>query len=157
MSAAILWLTIFAWILPIVAIGLTPRPLWPFSGGVVSVIYAWIWLRFRPTRFVVSPAALDVEWPLKRVSIERHTITAVRAIDRDALRREIGWGLRVGAGGVWGGFGWLWTKRRGIVQMYISRTDGFVWIERADDRPWLITPESPARFVQAMSTGSMAE
>jgi hypothetical protein len=52
---------------------------------------------------------------------------------------------------MWGGFGWLWTRKRGIVQMYISRTDRFVWIERAGERPWLITPERPEEFVAALS------
>jgi hypothetical protein len=58
--------------------------------------------------------------------------------------------MRVGAGGLWGGFGWLWTQRRGIVQMYVSRTDDFVWIERPGERSWLITPERPKAFVRAM-------
>jgi hypothetical protein len=75
----------------------------------------------------------------------------VRLIDRATLRREAGWGLRVGAGGLGGGFGWLWTQRRGIVQMYVSRIDGLVWIERVHDRPWLVTPEQPEAFVRALS------
>jgi hypothetical protein len=36
--------------------------------------------------------------------------------------------------------------------MYISRTDGFVWIERVSGRPWLITPEQPEAFVRALSS-----
>jgi len=59
--------------------------------------------------------------------------------------------MRVGAGGLWGAFGWLWTTKRGTVQMYISRTDNFVWIERRSERPWLITPERPEQFVAAMT------
>ena len=35
--------------------------------------------------------------------------------------------------------------------MYISRTDQFVWIERKNGRPWLITPEEPDAFVRAVS------
>jgi hypothetical protein len=114
-------------------------------------IYAWVWLRFRPTRFVVHPGGLQVVWPLRRREIPRREIAAVRVVDARELRREIGWGVRVGAGGLWGGFGWLWTKRRGIVQMYVSRTDRFVWIERAGGRPWLITPDHPEAFVRALS------
>jgi hypothetical protein len=105
-------------------------------------------------RFVVYPDRLEVRWPLKRRSIPRKDITEVRLIDKRALHNEMGWGMRVGAGGLWGGFGWLWTQRRGIVQMYISRTDGFVWIERVGDRPWLITPAQPAAFVRALSSAS---
>ena len=114
-------------------------------------VYAWIWLRFRPSQFIVHRGGLDVHWPLKRVGIPRADISSVRVIDRQDLEKEIGWGVRVGAGGLWGGFGWLWSKRRGIVQMYVSRTDDFVWIERAGDRPWLITPEQPEDFVRALS------
>src|SRR5262249_42623970 len=82
--------------------------------------------------------------PLRRCVLPRSGISEVRALDRRSLRREVGWGARVGAGGLWGGFGWLWTARRGIVQMYISRVDGLVWIERGGERPWLVTPAAPA-------------
>ncbi len=114
-------------------------------------IYAWVWLRFRPTRFAVQPTGLQVIWPLKRRHLPQRGISSVRVIDKPELEREIGWGLRVGAGGLWGAFGWLWTKRRGVVQMYVSRTDRFVWIERVGGRPWLITPEEPEAFVCALS------
>ncbi len=90
-------------------------------------------------------------WPLKRRQLRREDISDVRLIGKRDLRREIGWGMRVGAGGLWGGFGWLWTRRRGIVQMYISCTDRFVWIERSCKRPWLITPEQPEAFVRALA------
>ena len=96
---------------------------------------------------------LEVIWPLKRRELPREAIVNARVIDAQELRAEIGTGMRVGAGGLWGGFGWLWTKRRGIVQMYISRTDRFVWIDCASGRPWLITPEQPEAFVHALTDG----
>ena len=117
---------------------------------LVIAIYAWVWLRFRPTRFVVAPDAIEVEWPLKRLRIPRSSIKEARHIDNAELRRIVGRGMRVGAGGLWGGFGWLWTQRRGIVQMYVSRTDGYVWLERGTERPWLITPQDPDAFVRAL-------
>lgn len=118
---------------------------------VVVLIYLWVWARFRPSAFVVHPHTLEVIWPLKRRELRRDEFADVRLIDRQELRRQVGWGLRVGAGGLWGGFGWLWTARRGIVQMYVSRVDRFVWIERGNARPWLITPEQPEAFVRALS------
>ena len=118
---------------------------------LVVAIYSWIWLRFRPTRFVVRPEVLEVIWPLKRRRMRREGISGVRLIDVRELQREVGWCMRVGAGGLWGGFGWLWTRRRGVVQMYVSRADGLVWIERVGGRPWLITPEQPEAFVRALS------
>jgi hypothetical protein len=123
------------------------------TGAVLLVvfIYVWVWTRFRPTAFVVHPHALEVVWPLKRRELERAGIVSVRLMTRQELRQEVGWGVRVGAGGLWGGFGWLWTQRRGIVQMYISRIDRFVWIERVNERPWLITPDEPEAFLRALS------
>jgi len=86
--------------------------------------------------------------------IPRSTIVSCRTLGAADLRREIGWGARVGAGGLWGGFGWLWTRRRGVVQMYVTRTDAFVWIERGRERPWLITPENPDEFVRDVVSGA---
>jgi Bacterial PH domain len=117
---------------------------------LLVALYAWVWLRLRPNRFVVHPGMVEVIWPLKRREIPRASISGVRLIDKATLRREAGRGLRVGAGGLGGGFGWLWTQRRGIVQMYVSRIDGLVWIERVNDRPWLVTPEQPEAFVRAL-------
>lgn len=118
---------------------------------LICVIYGWVWLRFRPSAFVIHSETLEVVWPLKRRQVPLRNIMSLRTIDAQALKTEIGWGARVGAGGLWGGFGWLWTRRRGIVQMYVSRTDEFVWIERGDERPWLITPERPDEFIRELS------
>lgn len=118
---------------------------------ILVATYAWIWFRFRPSEFIVRGGALEVRWPLKRRTISLEDISDMRVMDREQLKREIGWGVRVGAGGLWGGFGWLWTKRRGVVQMYVSRTNDYVWIERAGNRPWLITPEQPEEFARALS------
>lgn len=117
----------------------------------LAIIYVWIWLRFRPLRFVVHPHEIEVIWPLKRRHIPRLQLKDVRRLDAAELRNELGWCARVGAGGLWGAFGWLWTQKRGIVQTYISRTNDFVWLERGEaGRPWLITPERPDDFVAAL-------
>ena len=115
-------------------------------------LYAWVWLRFRPTQFVVHQDVLEVIWPLKRRKISRDSISDVQIVNCRDLKTLVGWGMRVGVGGLWGGFGWLWTQRRGIVQMYISRINDLVWIDRTAGRPWLISPERPQEFVQALSS-----
>lgn len=153
MSPMILALTLALFLLPLAFFATAAFGKFSLAGLglLVAALYSWVWFRFRPSRFLVSPSALEVIWPLKRRRIPRQDIASVRLIDKGELRGEIGWGVRVGAGGLWGGFGWLWTQRRGIVQMYISRTDGLVWIERISDRPWLITPDEPESFVRALS------
>lgn len=118
---------------------------------MVVVIYGWVWLGFRPRAFIIHPNTLEIVWPLKRREVPRQSILSLRQMDAKTVKTEIGWCARIGAGGLWGGFGWLWTQRRGIVQMYISRTDQFVWIQRGDKRSWLITPERPEEFVRELS------
>jgi hypothetical protein len=128
---------------------MTERPL-AAAAVLMAGVYAWVWLRFRPTAFVVRQDALDVIWPLRQRRLPRAAISDVQLIDRRELKRRIGLAVRVGAGGLWGGFGSLWTQRRGVVKMYISRVDRFVWIELSDGPPWLITPNRPDAFVRAM-------
>jgi hypothetical protein len=153
MSPLVLTLTLLLLALPLAFLvgALFGRRLLAAPAVFLIATYAWVWLRFRPSQFIVHRGGLQVIWPLKRRDIPRGDISNVRVVDRQELKREIGWGMRVGAGGLWGGFGWLWTKRRGVVQMYVTRTDRFVWIERASGRPWLITPEQPEAFVRALS------
>jgi hypothetical protein len=152
MSPLIRWLTVLLLAIPVlfVAMSATGARFLALPALLLILVYAWVWLRFRPSMFMVHSNALEVVWPLKRRSIPREEITAVRQVDGEELTREIGWGTRVGAGGLWGGFGLLWTRRRGMVQMYISRTDGYVWIERGDKRPWLLTPLQPDEFIRAL-------
>jgi Bacterial PH domain len=152
MSPMILIVTLVLLMLPVglFMAAMTGVRLYLAAGFVVTAIYAWIWLRFRPTHFVIREQAFEVMWPLKHRVITRNSISNVRLLDQDGLKQEIGWGMRVGAGGLGGGFGWLWTKRRGIVQMYVSRTDRFVWIDCKNGRPWLITPEHPDDFVRVL-------
>jgi hypothetical protein len=118
---------------------------------LVLGMYALVWLLFRPQRFSISSTVLEVAWPLRRSRILRSSIVSVRQVTAAELRALVGVGARVGVGGLWGGFGWLWTRHRGMVRMYVSRTDAFVWIERGEERPWLITPERPEEFVRALS------
>ncbi len=153
MSAQVLILTLLLLALPLAFLvgALFARWLLAVPAVFMIAIYAWVWLRFRPSQFTVHRGGLQVVWPLKRRDIPREDISNVRIVDRQELKSEIGWCMRIGAGGLWGGFGWLWTKRRGVVQMYVTRTDRFVWIERTGSRPWLITPEQPEAFVRALS------
>jgi hypothetical protein len=152
MSRLFRGLTAMVLVLPLVFLGIAALGVQTLAipGVALVVLYAWVWVRFRPSRFVVCGDTLDVIWPLKTRRLPRKDITGVRPIDAATLRVETGWVARVGVGGLWGAFGWLWTERKGIVQMYITRSDGLVWIDVANARPWLITPEDPDAFVRAL-------
>ena len=49
-----------------------PRPLFG-PALLLLLIYGWVWTRFRPTRFVVRPDAVEVIWPLKRRELPRES------------------------------------------------------------------------------------
>jgi hypothetical protein len=154
MSPLILWLTGFLCLVPAglaaAALATGSRVLWIPALGT-ALLYAGVWLACRPSRFVVSEQGLDLVFPVWTRSIAAGDLTGVRLVSAEAFRAEFGRALRIGVGGLWGGFGWLWTSQRGFVEFYVSRTDGLVFAERRSGRPLLLTPEQPAAMVRALT------
>ena len=58
-------------------------------------------------------------------------------------------GEAFGRRGLWGGFGWLYTSK-GLLGLYVSRTDRVVLVRLRTGRPLLVTPEDDERFVAAL-------
>lgn len=115
----------------------------------MAALYAVVWLFFRPTRFDLDGAALRIVWPLRQRAIARGDIEGARVLTGADFRREHGYGMRIGAGGLWGGFGLLKTGKT-TFSMWISRTDWLVVVDVRGERPLLLTPEDPERFVAAL-------
>lgn len=154
MSRVIAFLTVALWALPVLFLVLAAAGAahW-FLGATgvgLGVLFGAIWLWWRPARFVLGAAGLEVRFPGRQMTVPAGDVTGVRTLAAADFRREFGFALRVGVGGLWGGFGWLWTRRGGWVEFYISRTDGFVLVERRDGTPLLLTPEDPEDFVEAL-------
>jgi MFS transporter, ACS family, aldohexuronate transporter len=120
------------------------------AAAFAAVIYAAVWLVWRPSRFEVSEAGLRIEWPVRQRMIVASQIASVTILARAEFRDEYGHGIRIGAGGLWGGFGLLATSK-GALSMYVSRTDRLVLVRLASGRPLLLTPANPERFVAALS------
>jgi len=118
-------------------------------GGAMGALYVLVWLVARPTSFLVTPEGLWVVFPLRRRRIPWSRVAAVHAIDAHDLWARAGVPFRVGVGGLWGVFGRLWTTRRGWFDVYASRGDGLVVVERHDAHPILITPADPPGLVAA--------
>lgn len=153
MSALIRWLTCALLVLPaallLSALAFDARVL-VVPGVLVAVLYVGVWLYFRPSCFVVAPRELRIVWPTRTRIISSGRLESAREISAGEFCQAFGLAVRIGVGGLWGGFGWLWTRRRGLVDFYISRTDGLVLVELRSARPLLITPERPAEFVRAV-------
>jgi hypothetical protein len=124
--------------------------------ALVLALYASVWLFWRPTAFEVDASGLRIRWPLRVRAIPAREVAEAVVLSRDAFRREFGWGMRIGAGGLWGGFGWLYT-RKGLLGLYVSRTDRVVLVRLRTGRPLLVTPEGDERFVAALRAAHLIQ
>jgi hypothetical protein len=120
-------------------------------GIFVAATYASVWLWWRPSFFEVSAEGLRIRFPLRERRLPARDLRGARQLAGSVFREEFGFAIRIGAGGLWGGFGWLWTSRRGLAEFYVSRLDGFVLIERRNGRPLLVTPADPEGMAGALA------
>jgi hypothetical protein len=157
MSRAIFALTAMLLAIPVgfVGIGLAARPplqtLFLWVGLATAALYAAVWIWWRPTRFEVSGAGLRICFPGRALFVPASDLAGARTLDGRAFRDDFGMALRIGVGGLWGGFGWLWTRRGGFVEFYVSRVDGLVLVERRSGRPILFTPVDPEGVAHSLS------
>lgn len=110
---------------------------------------AVVWLVWRPSRFVLAPGKLALEYPVRTKRIALAGLEAAEVITSGGFKERFGWALRVGVGGLFGGFGWLRTGK-GWVEMDISRVDGMVLLTFAGRMPLLLTPEDPEAFIDSV-------
>ncbi len=155
MSGLMTALTVVLLLLPLgIAAAGRGSPAAPWSRAAacrMAAGYAFTWLVMRPTTFVVAEA-LEVVWPVRRRRIPWDDVLGAAETPPDALPAEFGVLLRVGVGGLWGGFGLAWSTRGKHLGLYVSRhADGFVLVRCRRARSLLITPERPSEFVAAVS------
>lgn len=137
--------------LPLVMILLSPGWLLLGPALFVVLIYAYVLAWLRPTHFELGSDSLTVVWPLRRAKIPLASIEEVLSIeDNRALKAELGWAIRIGAGGPWGGFGLLKTQHRGMMRFYISRLSNYVMLRPKSGKAWLITPADHQNLVTAL-------
>jgi hypothetical protein len=151
MSPAIKAITIGILALPLVLGGLgLATQLWVMV--VVSLflmlLFIAIWLWCRPLRFDIYSEYLNIVFPMWKRRIDISHISQIFGLGAGAFNQQFGVSLRMGVGGLWGGFGWLWTSKQGILEFYVSRLDYFVIIKRGSGYPLMITPENPNQFVE---------
>jgi hypothetical protein len=130
-----------------------PRLRVVFLGTAVMVAAAalGVWVFYKPKRFLVDDAVLTIEFPMRTIEISRTEITSARVLSRDRFRETLGFALRVGIGGLFGVFGYLWSNKLGWVTIYATSTDDWVLIERRGSGPLILTPKDAEGLVAALS------
>ena len=137
----------------VVTVMVPVAPLRAVMGGLAALIAAGVlatWFYARPAHFEVSPAGLRIVWPLRSRLIPVRALRAAVVLSREAFRAEYGSGMRVGAGGLWGGFGRFVTSRQ-TFDLYVSRMEPLVLVRLSGGRPLLVTPEEAERFAEAVA------
>lgn len=132
----------------------TPVVVFGLTGGIgllVLALLVGIALYARPRELVLAPEGLRLVWPVRQRLIPWREIVGVELIDRAAFRARFGLGMRIGAGGFLGGFGWLKTERQ-TFDFYVSRVDRFAIVQVRTGHPLLITPERLDEFARAVQT-----
>lgn len=142
--------------LPLVFFALaTLEPLMSLVGAGITLVYLGIWFLGRPSHFGVDGPTLRLQWPARSRQLDLRDLDDVEVLDLRGFRDRVGYALRVGAGGLWGVFGWLVTGE-GWVRTYISRRDGLLLLRFSKGPPLLISPEEPERFAEALRRGAEA-
>ncbi len=152
MSASIRYLTLVLLAIPVILTGvavIADQPMAMLPAALMAAVYLLVWLYFRPTRFELGVGELRIVWPVRRYALPLAEVDSVELLSGQEFRARHGWGMRVGAGGLWGGFGLLLT-RAGTLRFYVSSLDGYLLIRSRSQRPLLITPERPDEFVAAL-------
>jgi len=149
MSSFIRGLTAFALLLPLLFLALSMQGHGPAAdvlrmvGAGMALLWIGVWLYSRPTRFEIGQDELRIVWPIRMRRIRFEEIVRVRLLDVRSFRRIYGFTPRIGVGGLWGVYGWLYSRQAGLIDVHASRLDGWVLIERRVGHPVIITPEQP--------------
>jgi hypothetical protein len=122
--------------------------------GAIVAIYAFVYLRMRPSRFEVEGSELRIVFPLRTLSIDLDDVVRAGPITFEIFKQRYPRPIRMGAGGLFGGFGMLMTQN-GRVQFYVSRDEPLVLLEFESGRmPVLISPSNPDEFLATIDCES---
>ncbi len=154
MSVIIIVLTILVLAIPITFtfIGIyRNKPIILFVAASIWLMVLWAWFWMRPSHYIVDNTGLMIVWPLRKFYVPGNDISSVRVLDRKGIKKELGLAMRIGVGGLFGGFGLLWTRRRGMMRFYITRLDRFVLIERRNNKDLLLSVDHPDRMKEMLT------
>lgn len=160
MSLSLLIMTVMLLSFPLGFLALASRaPRWTAmilagSALMMIVLYALVWLVGRPTRFEVDARGLHIIWPMRKRLLPREDIVSAARLSWKELRQTYGLGVRIGAGGLWGGFGLFKTPTE-TFELWISRTDEVVLVRLKTGRSVLITPAEPAQLISALQARAL--
>ncbi len=116
---------------------------WPAT--LFLLVVALVTYGLSPRGFSLSPDGLRIHRPLGAIILPFGRVRSARR----AQPREL-CGLRTfGSGGMFGFFGWFWSRKLGHYRAYVTHRQDMVLVEA--ERPYLLSPERPDDFLCSLS------
>jgi len=118
------------------------------SGGVLSLAALVVGALLAPRGYTVSDDRLTIDRLLGSVEIPLATIQSVEILPAGRLAGSL---RTLGSGGLFGYYGRFRNQALGSYRMYATRGDGYVLVRASQS--FVLTPDSPGRFVEAIDRG----
>ncbi len=116
---------------------------WPAALFLLAV--ALVTYGVSPRGFSLSPEGLRIHRPFGAHVLPFDKVRSARRAQPNELC-----GLRTfGSGGMFGFFGWFWSRKLGHYRAYVTNRRKMVLVEA--ERPYLLSPERPDDFLGALS------
>lgn len=117
-------------------------------GGVFSLAALVGSILLAPRGYTIADGRLTIRRLVRPVEIPLSSIQAVEPLAAERLARSL---RTLGSGGMFGYYGRFRNSALGDYRMYATRGDGFVLVRAAS--PYVLTPDSPDRFIEALNRG----
>lgn len=131
-----------------------PGEAWLLAGAaILPLIVLLVTLLYAPLSYTIGSDGIAVRRFGPDVILRRDRIAEIRRMGSD----ELGFTLRTwGCGGLFGAFGWFWSRRLGAFRAYVTNRTDLVLIVLTSGEKVLISPGPAVRFLDvAMTAGYM--
>lgn len=117
-------------------------------GGVFSLAALAGSILLAPRGYTIADGRLTIRRLVRPVEIPLASIRTVEPLPAGSLSRSL---RTLGSGGLFGYYGRFRNSALGDYRMYATRGDGYVLVRAA--LPYVLTPDSPDRFIEALNRG----
>ena len=120
-------------------------------GGAVALTAFILGLLLAPRGYTIADGRLTIDRLVRSIEIPLSSIENVERLPADHLAGS--W-RTLGSGGFFGYYGRFRNETLGSYRMYATRGDGYVLVRAA--LPYVLTPDSPERFIETLERGRRA-
>jgi hypothetical protein len=116
------------------------------AGAIIPLAAFVLGALMGPRGYAIRGDRLTIERWIGSIEIPLASIRGVELLPAERVRDSL---RTLGSGGYFGYYGRFRNETLGAYRMYATRGDGYVLVRA--DKPYVLTPDSPERFVEALS------